>query len=253
VGRDVPPAPGRRRLHDADQGPRRGDDRAAGPRDRRGGRRLRRGTRRQPGLRQPLRRPHDPTGHPAALDPHRRRAPDLAALLGRRPDHRAGLRRLGPQRVLVPGVGHRRRRRWSTPSGGPGHLRLLHRQPRVRQPAPQVQDRGHGLPRGLRPRRDQRHRPVAGRAGDGTIGFNVLIGGGLSDGERMASDIDVFIRPDQAVELCRGSPSSSASWATGRTAAWPACATWPRSSVPRDSGPPWTSARSSPWSRRAAS
>jgi len=26
----------------------------------------------------------------------------------------------------------------------------------------------------------------------------------LSDGERMASDIDVFIRPDQAVELCRG-------------------------------------------------
>jgi ferredoxin-nitrite reductase len=42
------------------------------------------------------------------------------------------------------------------------------------------------------------------RHDDGTIGFNVLIGGGLSDGERMASDIDVFIRPDQAVELCRG-------------------------------------------------
>ena len=39
---------------------------------------------------------------------------------------------------------------------------------------------------------------------DGTVGFNVLIGGGLSDGERMASDIDLFIRPDQAVELCRG-------------------------------------------------
>jgi ferredoxin-nitrite reductase len=39
---------------------------------------------------------------------------------------------------------------------------------------------------------------------DGSIGFNILIGGGLSDGERMASDIDVFIRPDQAVELCRG-------------------------------------------------
>jgi ferredoxin-nitrite reductase len=39
---------------------------------------------------------------------------------------------------------------------------------------------------------------------DGTVGFNVLIGGGLSDGERMASDIDVFIQADQAVELCRG-------------------------------------------------
>ena len=39
---------------------------------------------------------------------------------------------------------------------------------------------------------------------DGAVGFNVLVGGGLSDGERMASDIDVFISPDQAVELCRG-------------------------------------------------
>ncbi len=39
---------------------------------------------------------------------------------------------------------------------------------------------------------------------DGTIGFNVLIGGGLSDGERMASDIDLFVAADQAVELCRG-------------------------------------------------
>ncbi|HXN60752.1 MAG TPA: hypothetical protein VN886_09890 [Acidimicrobiales bacterium] len=39
---------------------------------------------------------------------------------------------------------------------------------------------------------------------DGAVGFNVLVGGGLSDGERMASDIDLFIRPDQAVELCRG-------------------------------------------------
>ena len=39
---------------------------------------------------------------------------------------------------------------------------------------------------------------------DGTVGFNVLVGGGLSDGERMASDVDLFVRPDQAVELCRG-------------------------------------------------
>jgi ferredoxin-nitrite reductase len=39
---------------------------------------------------------------------------------------------------------------------------------------------------------------------DGSVGFNLLVGGGLSDGERMASDIDVFVRPDQAVELCRG-------------------------------------------------
>ena len=41
------------------------------------------------------------------------------------------------------------------------------------------------------------------RAADGALGFNVLAGGGLSDGERMASDIDVFIAVDQAVELTR--------------------------------------------------
>ncbi|MHB1583442.1 MAG: nitrite/sulfite reductase [Acidimicrobiales bacterium] len=41
------------------------------------------------------------------------------------------------------------------------------------------------------------------RLDDGTVGFNVLVGGGLSDGERLASDIDVFVEPSQAVELTR--------------------------------------------------
>ena len=41
------------------------------------------------------------------------------------------------------------------------------------------------------------------RLADGTLGFNVRVGGGLSDGPRMASDIDVFVRPEQAVELTR--------------------------------------------------
>jgi ferredoxin-nitrite reductase len=42
------------------------------------------------------------------------------------------------------------------------------------------------------------------RLGDGTLGFNVRVGGGLSDGPRMASDIDVFVRPEDAVEITRG-------------------------------------------------
>jgi ferredoxin-nitrite reductase len=42
------------------------------------------------------------------------------------------------------------------------------------------------------------------RLTDGTVGFNVRVGGGLSDGPRMASDIDVFIEPEDAVEVCRG-------------------------------------------------
>ncbi len=41
------------------------------------------------------------------------------------------------------------------------------------------------------------------RDADGALGFNVLVGGGLSDGERMASDIDLFVTPDQAVEATR--------------------------------------------------
>jgi ferredoxin-nitrite reductase len=43
----------------------------------------------------------------------------------------------------------------------------------------------------------------ARRLGDGAVGFNLLVGGGLSDGPRMASDLDVFVLPDQAVEICR--------------------------------------------------
>ncbi|HTE71449.1 MAG TPA: ferredoxin--nitrite reductase [Actinomycetes bacterium] len=43
------------------------------------------------------------------------------------------------------------------------------------------------------------------RLDDGTVGCNLLVGGGLSDGPRMASDIDVFVAPDpdQVVELFR--------------------------------------------------
>ena len=162
VGRPLPPAPGRRRLHDAHQGAGRGAHRAPGPGDRPSRRGLRRGARRQPGLRQPLRRHHDPPDHPAALAAHRGHPPDVAALLGRRPDHGPGVRRLGPQRLLVPGGRRGRRRGGGRPAGGPGHLGLLHRQPGVRQSAPQVQDRRDRLPRGLRPGGDRRHRAVAG-------------------------------------------------------------------------------------------
>jgi ferredoxin-nitrite reductase len=43
------------------------------------------------------------------------------------------------------------------------------------------------------------------RRDDGLVGFNVLVGGGLSDGPRMASDIDVFVppEPDRVVEVFR--------------------------------------------------
>jgi ferredoxin-nitrite reductase len=44
---------------------------------------------------------------------------------------------------------------------------------------------------------------VPARLDDGTLGFNLLVGGGLSDGPRLASDVDVFVRPEDAVEITR--------------------------------------------------
>ena len=41
------------------------------------------------------------------------------------------------------------------------------------------------------------------RLDDGTVGLNLLVGGGLSDGPRMASDIDVFVTAGDVVELTR--------------------------------------------------
>ncbi|ELY96784.1 nitrite/sulfite reductase [Natrialba taiwanensis] len=39
--------------------------------------------------------------------------------------------------------------------------------------------------------------------GEPYYGFHARIGGGLSDGPRMASPLDVFVRPEDAVEFCR--------------------------------------------------
>lgn len=44
---------------------------------------------------------------------------------------------------------------------------------------------------------------VPARLDDGTVGFNLLVGGGLSDGPRLASDVDVFVPADEAVEISR--------------------------------------------------
>jgi ferredoxin-nitrite reductase len=41
------------------------------------------------------------------------------------------------------------------------------------------------------------------RLEDGTVGFNVRVGGGLSDGPRMASDIDAFVEAAGVVEITR--------------------------------------------------
>ncbi|TYT63841.1 nitrite/sulfite reductase [Natrialba swarupiae] len=39
--------------------------------------------------------------------------------------------------------------------------------------------------------------------GESLYGFHARVGGGLSDGPRMASELDVFIEPEDAIEFCR--------------------------------------------------
>src|SRR4029077_10999468 len=41
------------------------------------------------------------------------------------------------------------------------------------------------------------------RAADGTLGFNVHAGGGLSDSPRIADALDLFVRPDQVTDTVR--------------------------------------------------
>ncbi|GAB3690335.1 ferredoxin--nitrite reductase [Salinarchaeum chitinilyticum] len=57
---------------------------------------------------------------------------------------------------------------------------------------------------GLTPARKEIE-PADGESGDGEeiYGFHAKIGGGLSDGPRMASPIEVFVRPEDTVEFCR--------------------------------------------------
>ena len=163
VGRHLPPAPGRRRLHAAHQGPRRRADRRPGPRDRRGRRRLRRGPRRQPGASATA----TATSRPA-------RTSSCTGCASRTcPRSGSGFDEVGLTSVQA--CGDSARNVLGCPVAGVDADEVfdatpvaqaisgfLHRQSRVRQPAPQVQDQRHRLPRRLRAGGDQRHRPVAG-------------------------------------------------------------------------------------------
>ena len=145
-----------------------------------------------------------------------------------RADDGAGVRRLRPQCLLVPGVGHRRRRgrrclsrrRQAISSFSPGTVGT-----RTCRASSRLRVTGcHG---GLRPVEindiglwPARSSPTGGRLQCAHRRW------ALRRRAHGVHDIDLFIRPDQAVELQpRRWPRSSASSATGRTAAWHACAT----------------------------
>ena len=130
--------------------------------------------------------------------------------------------------------GHRR-----LPDRG-GYQRFLHRQPGVREPAAQVQDECHRLPRGLRPGGDQ-------RSGPGPRPARRRQGRVQPAGRRWAlrwTATRVRRRRLRASRAMRSrsvarSPSSSTSSATATTAGPAACAIWCRSWGRRRSGPSW--------------
>ena len=243
VGGHLPAEAGRRQLHDAGQGARW----ASSP-PRRPGRSgwpptpsARAPTAPSRGVRVALRRPHHPPDGADPLAPDRGHPPHLASVRRRRPHHRPGLWRLGPQRAVLPVSGVDAgeafdalpiARAVSDFFTGNREYANLPRKFKMSvsgclEDCAQAEINDIGL--------------WPARAVDGSLGFNLLVGGGLSDGERMASDIDVFVAQDQAVKSPGPSPSSSVSWATARTGAWPGCATWSRSSDPRASVPNWPS------------
>ena len=165
--------------------------------------RVLRGPDRAPAVRQPLLRPDDAAGDPAALALARRGPRGLASLRGGRPDLGPGVRRLREERDELPGERRGSRTRCSTRS--PWHVRSRRSSPAT---APTPTCRGSSSSRSPAARRTAHAarsttsalRPA--RLGD-EVGFEVLAGGGLSDGERLASDLDLFVGADDAVELCR--------------------------------------------------
>ena len=90
------------------------------------------------------------------------------------------------------------------------------------------------------------------RTAGGDVGFNVLVGGGLSDGRADGLRHRRVRRPRPGGRAAPApSPNSSASSAIARTGARRACATWSKSSGPRAFGPPWPTGSASSWRRPA--
>ena len=98
-----------------------------------------------------------PAEHPAALDPDRGRARDLAAPGGGRARHHRGVRRHAPGRPRLTGGRRRRRRDHRRHPRDRRDPAPLHRRPRLGEPAAQVQERGIRLAAAGRRPRDQRH------------------------------------------------------------------------------------------------
>ena len=77
--------------------------------------------------------------------------------------------------------------------------------PAVLEPAAQVQDVDLRLRAALHQPRDQRRRVRRRhRTADGTAGFDLWVGGGLSTNPRFAERLGVFVRPDEVTDVWAG-------------------------------------------------
>ena len=148
-------------------------------------------------LRPRHRRHHRPAEHPAALDPGRGRARDLAPARGRRPADHRGLRRRARASSSAPRSPGIARDEIIDPTPQIEEIqRPLHRRPRARQPAAQVQVRDH---RHARARtsctRSTTSRFVGVVHPELGAGYDLWVGGGLSTNPRLAERLGAFVRP----------------------------------------------------------
>ncbi len=157
------------------------------------------------GVRAGLGRPDRPAEHPAALDPDRGRAGDLAGARGRRAGHDRGLRRLPAGHPRQPGRRHRRRR-----DHRPARARSR-RSSRAGSASPEFSN----LPRKFKT-------AISGRGGNDVVhelndisfvgvehpelgpGFDLWVGGGLSTNPRLAERLGVFVAAEEVPDVWAG-------------------------------------------------
>ena len=130
----------------------------------------------------------------------------FSALWRLRAQHPRHLRRRHAQHHRLPAGRARRRRDRGRLAARARRDRDAQRQPRVLQPAAQVQGLDHRLPRLVHaiPRSTTWGSPPSATGYTGHVGFSLRVGGGLSTEPHLAPRLDAFVRPDQVLAVVKG-------------------------------------------------
>ena len=131
---------------------------------------------------------------------------DLGAAGGGRPVHHRGLRRRAAQHPRLPGGRASTPTRSSTPPPCCGRPRRWRAATRTSSPTcrASARRRSAAAPRTAPRTRSTTSRSSASSAPDGTPGFDLWVGGGLSTNPMLAQRLGVFVEPDQVPAVWAG-------------------------------------------------